>query len=118
MKLTVHHKTTYRYSRPVVLQPHRIMLRPRGSHDIVVLASSLSCSPKAELDWTQDVFGNLIATATFSHPTAGLEIINVLTVQQSAAEWPVCRIGDTTSPQRSMGAALNYGVPDDIFCTN
>lgn len=92
MKLTVHHKTTYRYSRPVVLQPHRIMLRPRGSHDIVMLASSLSCSPKAELDWTQDVFGNLIATATFSHPTAELEIINDLAVRQSATEWPIFRI--------------------------
>ncbi|MEQ1954983.1 hypothetical protein ABMA59_26730 [Mesorhizobium sp. CN2-181] len=26
------------------------MLRPRGSHDIVVLASSLSCSPRRS--WT------------------------------------------------------------------
>jgi hypothetical protein len=55
MKLTVHHKTTYRYSRPVLLQPHRIMLRPRGDHDIVVQECALSCSPEAELDWTQDV---------------------------------------------------------------
>ena len=92
MKLTVHHETTYRYSRPVLLQPHRMMLRPRGSHDIVVLAGSLSCTPEAELDWTQDVFGNLIATATFSRATAELVIINDLTVEHSAAAWPVFRI--------------------------
>src|SRR5690606_25227883 len=88
MKLTVHHETTYLYACPVLLLPHRMMLRPRGSHEIAVLASSLSCSPEAELDWTQDVFGNLIATGTFSKPTAELVIVNDLTVEQSAAAWP------------------------------
>jgi transglutaminase-like putative cysteine protease len=92
MKLTVHHETTYLYACPVLLLPHRMMLRPRGSHEIAVLASSLSCSPEAELDWTQDVFGNLIATGTFSKPTAELVIVNDLTVEQSAAAWPVFRI--------------------------
>jgi len=92
MKLKVHHATTYGYARPVVLQPHRMVLRPRGSHEIAVLASSLSCSPEAELDWTQDVFGNLIATATFSQPAAKLVIVNDLTVEQSAATWPIFRI--------------------------
>ncbi|WP_274630910.1 transglutaminase family protein [Arvimicrobium flavum] len=92
MKLTVHHETTYWYACPVLLQPHRMMLRPRGSHEIVILASSLSCSPEAELDWTQDVFGNLIATATFSQAAAELVIINDLTVEQSAVEWPIFRI--------------------------
>lgn len=92
MRLMVHHETTYRYARPVVLQPHRMVLRPRGSHEIAVLASSLSCSPEAELDWTQDVFGNLIATGTFSQPTVELVIVNDLTVEQSAATWPIFRI--------------------------
>ncbi|WP_246804644.1 transglutaminase N-terminal domain-containing protein [Mesorhizobium mediterraneum] len=31
MRLAIHHRTTYRYARPLVLQPHRMMLRPRGS---------------------------------------------------------------------------------------
>ena len=92
MKLTVHHETTYRYARPVLLQPHRMVLRPRCSHEIAVLINSLSCSPEAELNWTQDVFGNLIATATFSQPTAELVIVNDLAVEQSAAAWPVFRI--------------------------
>lgn len=92
MKLTVHHKTIYRYLRPVMLQPHRMMLRPRGSPETVVLASSLTCLPTAELDWTQDVFGNLIATGTFSQPTTELRIINDLTVEQSAVAWPIFRI--------------------------
>lgn len=92
MKLTVHHRTTYRYARPVVLQPHRMMLRPRGSHDIALLWSSLSCSPVAELEWTQDVFGNLIATGVFPEPSTELAITSEFTVEQSAVAWPVFRI--------------------------
>ena len=89
MKLRIHHRTTYRYMLAVVLQPHRMMLRPRGGHDIAVLASSLVCSPPAELDWAQDVFGNLIATATFAEPASELVITSDLVIEQLAVEWPV-----------------------------
>lgn len=92
MRLAIHHRTTYRYARPVVLQPHRMILRPRGSHDIALLSSSLSCSPVAELEWTQDVFGNLIATAIFSQLASELVITSEFTVEQSAVAWPVFRI--------------------------
>lgn len=92
MRLTIRHKTTYRYARPVVLQPHRMILRPRGSHDIALLSSSLSCTPAADLEWTQDVFGNLIATGIFPEPAAELVIASEFTVEQSAVAWPVFRI--------------------------
>ncbi|MGI3776427.1 MAG: transglutaminase N-terminal domain-containing protein, partial [Janthinobacterium lividum] len=32
--LTVTHTTTYRYRRPVRFDQHRLMLRPRDSHDL------------------------------------------------------------------------------------
>lgn len=92
MKLTIHHTTAYRYARAVTLQPHRMLLRPRGSQDITLLSSSLSCTPVAELEWTQDVFGNLIARGIFSEPTAELVITSEFTVEQSAVAWPVFRI--------------------------
>ena len=92
MRLKIRHKTTYSYARAVVLQPHRMVLCPRGSHELSVLATSLSCSPTAELDWTQDVFGNLIATGTFTEPAAELVITGVMNVEQSAVAWPVFRI--------------------------
>jgi len=69
-----------------------MMLRPRGSHDIALLSSSLSCSPDAELEWTQDVFGNLITTGIFSQPAGELVITSEFTVEQSAVAWPVFRI--------------------------
>jgi len=35
--LTIRHRTSYRYARPVWLQPHRMMLCPRGQHDLRLL---------------------------------------------------------------------------------
>ena len=35
------HTTLYRYSKPVTFGEHRIMFRPRDSHDLRVLATDL-----------------------------------------------------------------------------
>ena len=37
MRLSIVHTTTYRYAQEVGLNPHRMMLRPRGAHDLRVL---------------------------------------------------------------------------------
>ncbi|MDW6022184.1 transglutaminase family protein [Mesorhizobium sp. BAC0120] len=92
MRLAIHHRTSYRYARPVIFQPHRMILRPRGSHEVVLLTSSLVCSLVAQLEWTQDVFGNLIATGSFLEPAAELVIASEFKVEQSAVAWPVFRI--------------------------
>src|SRR5688572_5053703 len=92
MQFDIRHRTTYRYARPVGLQPHRLMLYPRDSHELRVLATSLHCEPPAELTWTQDVFGNLIATANFAHMAAELVITSEVSVELYAVEWPVFRI--------------------------
>lgn len=92
MKLRIQHRTVYRYARPVMLEPHRLMLFPRGSHILSVLASDLRCTPAAELEWTQDVWGNLITRAQFAEATAELVVESDLTVDQSADAWPVFRI--------------------------
>ncbi len=92
MKLHIEHSTRYRYARPVALQPHRLMLFARGSHDLNIVVASLRCTPEPQLDWAQDVFGNGVATATFPEPTAQLSITTRMTVEQSAPAWPVFRI--------------------------
>lgn len=92
MILTISHVTTYRYARAVTLQPHRLMLRPRGQQDLTLKAMSIECSPTASMEWTQDVFGNVIATAAFSEPSDGLTISSRAVVDHSAAEWPVFSI--------------------------
>jgi transglutaminase-like putative cysteine protease len=71
--LHVNHKTTYVYKRPVELGEHRLMSRPRDSHDLRLLDTTLVIDPPASaLRWMHDVFGNSIAIATFNQPTQAL----------------------------------------------
>ena len=92
MRLTIEHSTRYSYRVPVAFQPHRLMLSPRGGHDLTVLSRSLHCSPAADISWTQDVFGNLIAMAAFPERAADLTIVGRAEVDMTAAEWPVFAI--------------------------
>lgn len=90
--LHILHVTTYAYRVPVALLAHRMMLTPRGSHALRLISADLTCEPAVELEWTQDVFGNLIATAAFSNPAQRLTITNRVTVEQTAAPWPILKI--------------------------
>jgi len=55
------HRTTYRYTEPVRFGPHRVMFRPRDSHDQRVLATDLQVSPAAQVRMIQDPHSNSIA---------------------------------------------------------
>jgi len=70
--LTIDHVTTYSYRHRVTFGEHRIMTRPRESHDQRLLASALTIDPApADLRWVQDVFGNSVAIARFAgHATS------------------------------------------------
>jgi transglutaminase-like putative cysteine protease len=92
MKLRIAHSTIYRYARPIRLQAHRLMLFPRQSHDLDVLNASLRCTPEPKINWTQDVFGNVVATATFADQSATLSIATEMTVELCAPAWPVFQI--------------------------
>lgn len=92
MRLHILHVTTYAYQGPVELLAHRMMLKPRSSHALRLISADLSCEPAAELEWTQDVFGNLIATASFPNPSERLTITNRVIVDQTAAPWPILKI--------------------------
>ena len=64
--LTVRHVTVYRYSRPVGLGEHRMMFRPRESHDLRLVRTRLDILPRPiHLRWLHDVFDNSVAIATF-----------------------------------------------------
>ncbi len=87
--LSIRHRTTYRYREPVRLGPHRLMLRPRESHDLRLLSSTLELTPAASVSWTNDVFGNTVATASFSDLADGLTIESLALVELGASPWPV-----------------------------
>jgi transglutaminase-like putative cysteine protease len=68
--LTIHHKTEYRYARPVNFGEHRMMLRPRDGHDLRVLGEQLVIDPMpAAVRWIRDVFGNTVGIVKFAKPS-------------------------------------------------
>ena len=71
--VTVRHRTVYRYANPVQFGPHRMMLRPRDSHDLRLLETNLAIQPAASVRWLHDVFGNSVAVASFGD--AGQELV-------------------------------------------
>jgi len=71
--LQVNHKTTYVYKKPVEFGEHRLMSRPRDSHDLRLLDTTLVIDPPASaIRWIHDVLGNSIAIASFSQPAERL----------------------------------------------
>ncbi len=64
--LHIRHHTRYEYRTPVELGEHRLMTRPRDSHDLRLLDTSLVIQPRAkQVRWIHDVFGNSIAIVSF-----------------------------------------------------
>ena len=62
--LTVRHSTVYRYREPVSLGEHRMMFRPRESHDLRLIQTGLTIIPRpAHLRWLHDPFDNSVAVA-------------------------------------------------------
>jgi transglutaminase-like putative cysteine protease len=57
----IEHSTEYRYKRPVRFTTHRLMLRPRDSHDLRLLSATLGLYPRGgRARWAHDVFGNSV----------------------------------------------------------
>jgi transglutaminase-like putative cysteine protease len=122
--LTIHHKTEYRYDRPVAFGEHRIMLRPRDGHDLRVLKGSLEIEPKpSSLRWIHDVFGNSVAIATFDARAKTLTFDSTATVEHNPAEefaltaddpayfYPFL-YGDEEFPDLVQFITPQYGDPD------
>ena len=90
--LKVRHETLYQYARPVTLGDHRLMLRPRDSHDLRLIEAHLTFSPPATVRWTHDVFSNSIATASFAEPAIELRIESTLRLEKYDVERPAAQI--------------------------
>src|SRR6185503_6115175 len=87
--LTVRHATVYRYSAPVIFGQHRLMLRPRDSHDLRLVGAELALSPPGKVRWLHDVFGNSVALVDFAQPAAELTIVSTLALDRYALARPV-----------------------------
>lgn len=119
--LTVHHATTYRYREKVRFGEHRLMIRPRDSHDLRLLRSQLTLSPPATLRWLHDVFGNSVAIADFAEPAAELNIVSTLALERYALERPVFPVATeaatypfvySPNDRTDLGRLLEQHYPD------
>lgn len=91
--LTVRHSTLYTYREPVGIGEHRMMFRPRASHDLRLISASLDITPKpATLRWLHDVFDNSVAVATFEGQTRELRFdsnVRLEHFETSLPEYPL-----------------------------
>ncbi|MEO8467000.1 MAG: transglutaminase family protein [Gammaproteobacteria bacterium] len=89
MRLTVRHLTVYRYSQPVEFGEHRMMFRPRESHDLRLLSSELAISPQpTSIRWLHDVFDNSLAIATFAGSASDLRFDSIVTLEHVETALP------------------------------
>ena len=118
--LTVRHSTVYRYREPVGLGEHRMMFRPRESHDLRLIRTNLVITPQpAHLRWLHDPFDNSVAVATFEGTTSELRFESTVTLEHfetSMPEYPLeeyartypFRYSDEDFPNLARALAHHY----------
>jgi transglutaminase-like putative cysteine protease len=74
------HETCYTYSQPVQFLPHRMVLRPREGHDVLLHTMNLSTTPPSTIRWHRDLLDNSIAHAEFAEPASELRILSEFTI--------------------------------------
>ncbi|MCP5227604.1 transglutaminase family protein [Accumulibacter sp.] len=82
------HTTCYRYSSPVTFGEHRVMFRPRDSHDQRVLATDLKVSPEAAIRMIQDPHSNSVALVTPLGAASELKIVCSFTIEHALSPYP------------------------------
>ena len=103
-RITVRHRTTYTYCEPVTFGEHRLMVRPRDSHDLRVIDATIAVEPRAQLRWLHDVFGNSVTIATFDQPSDRLQIESNITIDR----YP---LSDIDFPIETFARQLPFSYP-------
>lgn len=85
------------------------MIRPRDGHDMRILDSSLAVSPRADVHWAFDAFGNSVALLSFHDSADELTIESELLLRRYGLDKPLDRI------QRYAGAFPAQYEPDELI---
>ncbi len=93
------HSTVYRYRKPVSFGEHRVMFRPRDSHDLRVLATDLQVSPEAIVRMIQDPHSNSVALVQPLSSALELRIVCSFTIEHA----------------QSCDLALPASLPSEFF---
>jgi transglutaminase-like putative cysteine protease len=85
IRYDITHTTVYRYNQPVSFGLHRVMFRPRDSHDLRVLATDLQVSPEGYVRMIQDPHSNSVALVQPMGEATELRIVCSFTIEQAPA---------------------------------
>ena len=78
------HTTHYRYAQPVTLGEHRVLFRPRDSHDLRVLATDMQVTPApVDIRLIQDVYSNSVALVQPQSPATELKVVCTFSVEHT-----------------------------------
>ena len=77
------HTTIYHYQQPVSFGEHRVMFRPRDSHDLRVLATDLEVSPESIVRMIQDPHSNSVALVQPLVSATELKIVCSFTIEHA-----------------------------------
>ena len=80
-RLRIRHLTEYWFTGPVILNQHRLLLRPREGHDVRIESSRLEISPVYSIKWYRDIFDNSLALVDFLEPADKLSITSDVIIQ-------------------------------------
>lgn len=123
MRFEASHTTQFRYSRPVLLEPHEIRLRPRSDSCQRLERFRLAVEPTPSLlTETVDAEGNDVAFAWFLKPTDSLSVkteFSVETLRENAFDYLTLGEGATRLPleypiavREHLSAALRVSKSD------
>ena len=85
--LTIKHITTYRYRQPVAFGEHRMMLRPRDSHDQSLIDARLLITPTpTNIRRARDAFDNHVDIARFAGRAKELRFDSTVRLDHSQAD--------------------------------
>ncbi len=123
--LTVHHVTVYRYSEPVGLGEHRMMFRPRESHDLRLRSARVEITPEpASVRWVHDVFDNSIAVVSFEKQTEELRFETTVTLEHFETNLPEFPLEDyathypfqySREDRAQLDCALSHHYPTELL---
>ncbi len=83
IQYSIIHTTIYDYHVPVTFGEHRVMFRPRDSHDLRVLATDLEVSPHADIHLIQDTYSNSIALVRPQSKAKQLKFVCSFTIEHA-----------------------------------
>jgi len=109
VRLSIRHETLYTYERPVRFATHRLLVRPRDSHAIRVVETSLTLSPPGDTRWLYDALGNSVCCFTPQGEGRALSIVSHLTIERFPTPLAKLQIAD---PQTAT--PIVYGAADRV----